>query len=206
MEISKIGSSNLMLPAAVAIALWLQTGGARRLCLYWCLLFGGGLLLVAASKIAFAGWGIGIPVLDFTGFSGHAMRSAAIVPTLFYLLFLPRSPAMRWSAVIVGIGLAALISLSRVMLHFHAASEALSGWLLGMAVCLSFIWRAENWPRPVMHRALVAGSFAVLLAASWLKPIPTQRLIEDSAHWLSGHPAAAVGSRRQAAATSLQIN
>ncbi|PFH12509.1 PAP2 superfamily protein [Collimonas sp. PA-H2] len=206
MQISKIGSSNVMLPAAVAIAIWLTAGAARRLFLSWCLLFAGGLMLVAASKIAFVGWGIGIEAIDFTGFSGHAMRSAAILPTFFYLIFRQQVFALRWSAAMSGAGLAALISLSRVQLHFHSVSEALSGFLLGLAVGLCFIWHAENSPKPSLNRSLVVASFVALLVASFAKPVPTQKLIEGTALWLSGHPAAIAEHRLQSDTSVLQIN
>ncbi|WP_062115824.1 phosphatase PAP2 family protein [Collimonas pratensis] len=206
MQISKIGSSNVMLPAAVAIAVWLMAGGARRLFLYWCLLFAGTLLLVAASKIAFVGWGIGIEEIDFTGFSGHAMRSAAIIPTLFYVIVRQQAFALRWPAVILGVGVAALISLSRVQLHFHSVSEALSGSLLGLAACLCFIWQAENASQPGLSRTLLACSFVLLLTASFSKPVPTEDLIASTALWLSGHPAAVAEHRRQGMESALPVN
>jgi membrane-associated phospholipid phosphatase len=206
MQISKIGSSNVMLPAAVAIAVWLIAGGARRLFLYWCLLFAGTLMLVAASKVAFVGWGIGIEEIDFTGFSGHAMRSAAIIPTLFYIIVRQQAFAWRWPAVILGVGLAALISLSRVQLHFHSVSEALSGSLLGLAACLCFIWQAENAAQPGLSRTLLASSFVLLLTASFSKPVPTQDLIESTALWLSGHPAAVAEHHRQSSENTLPVN
>ncbi|NKI69470.1 phosphatase PAP2 family protein [Collimonas pratensis] len=206
MQISKIGSSNVMLPAAVAIAVWLMAGGARRLFLYWCLLFAGTLLLVAASKIAFVGWGIGIEEIDFTGFSGHAMRSAAIIPTLFYVIVRQQAFALRWPAVIAGVGVAALISLSRVQLHFHSVSEALSGSLLGLAACLCFIWQAENTSQPGLSRTLLACSFVLLLTASFSKPVPTEDLIASTALWLSGHPAAVAEHRRQSMESALPVN
>ena len=206
MQISKIGSSNVMLPAAVAIAVWLMAGGARRLFLYWCLLFAGTLLLVAASKIAFVGWGIGIEEIDFTGFSGHAMRSAAIIPTLFYVIVRQQAFALRWPAAIAGVGVAALISLSRVQLHFHSVSEALSGSLLGLAACLYFIWQAENTSQPGLSRALLACSFVLLLTASFSKPVPTEDLIASTALWLSGHPAAVAEPRRQSMESALPVN
>ncbi|MGB7193224.1 MAG: phosphatase PAP2 family protein [Collimonas pratensis] len=206
MQISKIGSSNVMLPAAVAIAVWLMAGGARRLFLYWCLLFAGTLLLVAASKIAFVGWGIGIEEIDFTGFSGHAMRSAAIIPTLFYVIVRQQAFALRWPAVILGVGVAALISLSRVQLLFHSVSEALSGSLLGLAACLCFIWQAENASQPGLSRTLLACSFVLLLTASFSKPVPTEDLIASTALWLSGHPAAVAEHRRQSMESALPVN
>jgi membrane-associated phospholipid phosphatase len=189
MGITKIGGSTIMLPAAVAIAVWLLTARAWRMTWLWCLLFGSALVLVAASKIVYVGWGIGIPALDFTGFSGHAMRSAAIMPPLCYLILQDKSFAVRMSGVAFGVGFAALISLSRVLLQYHSIAEALSGWLLGSAVCLYFIWRAEQLPKPSFNRVLIAASFVLLLAASFSKPIQTQKLIEGAAEVLGGSQA-----------------
>ena len=68
---------------ALAIAAWLLAEDEKRLALWWSVLFGAGLGVVVATKMAFIGWGIGIRSLDFTGFSGHTMRSAAVMPVLF---------------------------------------------------------------------------------------------------------------------------
>lgn len=187
-----------MLPAAAAIAAWLLAARAWRSFWAWCLLFGGALLLVAASKIAFAGWGIGIEALDFRGFSGHAMRAAAIIPLLFYLVLQQQTSLIRRSAAVFGVCFAVLVSLSRVLLDFHSVSEAVSGWLMGTAVCLAFIWQAERLPKPSLNRALITASFILLLAASFARPIPTQWLIEEVAQLLTGHAALAAQSHRHA--------
>ncbi|SDX28233.1 PAP2 superfamily protein [Collimonas sp. OK242] len=196
--ITKIGGSTIMLPAAAAIAAWLLAARAWRAFWVWCLLFGGALLLVAASKIAFAGWGIGIEALDFRGFSGHAMRAAAIIPLLFYLVLQQQTTLIRRTAAVFGMCFAVLVSFSRVWLDFHSVSEALSGWLMGSTVCLAFIWQAERLPKPSLNRALITASFVLLLAASFARPIPTQRLIEETAQLLTGHAALAAESRRHA--------
>ena len=187
-----------MLPAAAAIAAWLLAARAWRSFWVWCWLFGGALLLVTASKIAFAGWGIGIEALDFRGFSGHAMRAAAIIPLLFYLVSQQQTALIRRTAAVFGMCLAILISLSRVLLDFHSVSEALSGWLMGSFVCLAFIWQAERLPKPALNRALITASFLMLLATSFAKPIPTQWLIQEAAQLLTGHAAMAAESRRHA--------
>lgn len=187
MQITSIGGSTIMLPAAVAIAVWLAAERAWRLVWHWCLQFAGALLLVAGSKIAFVGWGIGIPTLAFTGFSGHAMRAAAIIPLFFYLIVQHNTSATRLSAAFLGMCFSALISFSRVLLHFHSISEAVTGWILGMLVCLSFIRYAEKSPKPVLNRALIGGSVVILLLTSFAKPIPTERMINAAAIWLSGH-------------------
>ncbi|SFI09745.1 PAP2 superfamily protein [Collimonas sp. OK307] len=196
--ITKIGGSTIMLPAATAIAAWLLAARAWRSFWVWCLLFGGALLLVAASKIAFVGWGIGIETLDFKGFSGHAMRAAAIIPLLFYLVLQQQTPQIRLTAAVFGVCFAVLVSLSRVLLDFHSVSEAVSGWLMGTSVCLAFIWQAERLPKPSLNRALITASFVLLLAASFARPVPTQWLIEETAQLLTGHAAMAAPSHRHA--------
>src|SRR5690606_16724813 len=84
--ITFMGDSIVTLPIAAAIAIWLLAAGAWRAALAWCVMFGTSLTLVAATKIAFIGWGIGIPGLDFTGISGHAMRACAVLPVAAFLL------------------------------------------------------------------------------------------------------------------------
>src|SRR5690242_12235967 len=103
-----------MLPAAALCVLSLMLGRAWRLALWWCLLLILGCTMVAASKIAFIGWGIGIQSLDFTGLSGHAMRATAIAPVFLYLIS-PKAPApVRLAAVLAGIGFGLLIGVSRL--------------------------------------------------------------------------------------------
>src|SRR5690606_18067772 len=116
----------------------------KRLALWWSVLFGGGLALVVATKMAFIGWGLGISSLDFTGFSGHAMRSAAVMPVLFYLL-LQRAPrAARAVAALLGLAFATLIGISRLVLQVHSTSEVVTGWLLGAGVAFAFLMVANN--------------------------------------------------------------
>src|SRR5438445_2386701 len=103
MTITKLADTTVMVPVAAACAAWLVCGRAWRMALWWCLLFTMGLALVAATKIAFVGWGIGIRSLDFTGFSGHAMRASAVMPVLFYLLLQKAPPFARTSGVLLGI-------------------------------------------------------------------------------------------------------
>jgi hypothetical protein len=49
-------------------------------------LLDAGLLLIAGTKIPFIAWGIDLPKPDFMGISGHAMRTAALMPIMLYLL------------------------------------------------------------------------------------------------------------------------
>ncbi|WP_395398918.1 hypothetical protein ACHMW6_18955 [Pseudoduganella sp. UC29_106] len=53
---SMLGSLPVTGPIGVAIAAWLLAGRSWRLSLSWCLLFGLGMLLVVATKVAWIGW------------------------------------------------------------------------------------------------------------------------------------------------------
>src|ERR1700712_714311 len=75
---SSLGGSQLTMPVALAITLWLCATLRWRLMAEWCGFFGVVLCLVVLSKQAFLGWGIGLRGIDFVGFSGHATRAAAV--------------------------------------------------------------------------------------------------------------------------------
>src|SRR5215217_2554483 len=94
MALSALGSMSVTGPLCIAVAVWLLAGRTWRLSLSWCMLFGIGLLLVAITKIAYYGWGIGIPQWKFAGLSGHAMRACAVYPVVLYLMFLKAGPVV----------------------------------------------------------------------------------------------------------------
>lgn len=126
------GDSTVLLPSAAVlfIVLFLRKD-SKQLAWHWALLFGITGAIVCASKLAFMGWGIGIRELDFTGFSGHTALSSAFWPILLWLLCARATPALRFTAVIVGYALAGLVGYSRLMVHAHSTSEVIAGLLLG---------------------------------------------------------------------------
>jgi hypothetical protein len=144
-------------------------------------------LIVAASKVAFIGWGIGIRSLDFTGFSGHAMRATAAIPVMAYLLWQSAAPSARKAAVALGYGVGAILSMSRVFVGAHSVSEAVLGALLGVAVSATFLWVARGRCTAVPHRWLIALSMAGMLGTSHAQPAPTHRWISSVALYLSGN-------------------
>lgn len=185
--VTGFGGSTVMMPAAAAFATWLLLGGAWRTALWWCGLFGAGLAVVVASKIAFIGWGIGIQALDFTGFSGHAMRAMAVIPVLFYLVLQNASVATRTVGVLGGLLLGLLICASRIVLEVHSVAEAVSGGILGSAVSLGFIAISSKLEKPLLNRALMAATIVGLVAMSYAEPVPSQSLLVRAALSLSGH-------------------
>lgn len=201
LKLTSFGGIVVTAPAAAAITAWLMMGRAWRLAGWWCVLFIGGMALVVATKIAFIGWGLGIQALDFTGISGHAMRATAVYPVLFYLVMLRSAPLMRMLGATVGFGISIAIDVSRVVIHAHSISEAVAGFVLGGLISIVFLRSAASLKAFRVSRwALVAGLLAVF-ASSYLKPVPTERWIEDVALAVSGHdqPFTRIGWKQRSA-------
>jgi membrane-associated phospholipid phosphatase len=131
--LTRLGEAQIVLPCAMLAALvLLRKPNTRRLAVWWMWSLGAAMALTTASKLAFIGWGIGYPELDFTGISGHAMFASAVYPLLFGTLLAPRAPRAGWRwAVAAGFLLALLIGISRVMIGVHSVSEVVGGLLAG---------------------------------------------------------------------------
>ncbi|MHB1677785.1 MAG: phosphatase PAP2 family protein [Sulfuriferula sp.] len=185
--ITAAGSFTVMAPAGAAISVWLALNRAWRLVLIWCLLFLGGMGLVVATKIAFVGWGLGIHAVDFTGFSGHAMRATSVAPVLLYLLLQKFTKTARLSGVLLGLAFGVLISYSRLEVHAHSVSEAVAGCLLGALIALGFIRILSKSSKINLNHWVIALSLVGLLSSPTIPAAPTQRWITLAALWLSGH-------------------
>lgn len=176
--ITNFGDAAVMLPCALLIGLWLALGSGLRALLLWFGLFALACLLTAATKIAFFGWGIGSRELDFTGFSGHSMQAASVLPVLAWLLF--GQGRLRLLAPWLGVGAAVLVAYSRVRLGYHSPSEAITGTLLGLAVaalCLRLLPVQILLPRR-QTLALVASLLLPLVLLHGLRA-PTHDLMQD---------------------------
>ena len=98
------------------------------------LLFGFGGSVIAASKIAFLGWGIGSAAVNFTGFSGHTALSASVWPVACWLAVSRRAHRVRVAAALFGLAVRrASSALSRLALYAHSKSEVAAGFALGVA-------------------------------------------------------------------------
>lgn len=183
---TKLADTNLTVPAAAVLAAWLLCAGEWKTCLRWCLLFGAGLFIVAATKVAYAGWGIGIASIDFKGFSGHAMRAASIMPAVMYLLLQRRSPSSQAIGLWFGIGFAIAIGISRLVLGVHSVSEVVTGLPLGFAVSFAFIQYCKRQPLIAFRHGFLVTALLLLLPLLALKPAPTESWIVRVAIALAG--------------------
>jgi membrane-associated phospholipid phosphatase len=177
-HISALGGLNVTAIVAVAIAAWLVGARCWRLSLAWCLLFGTMILVVVASQVAFIGWGVGIQAFNFTGFSGHSARAAAVYPVAAFLLLERRPAWLRLLGAAGGVLVAAAVAVARVKVGAHSVSEAVLGFGVGLAAALPFILRAYANRRGAPKPLLIALGLAMLL-------LP--RAEPDIAHqWLTG--------------------
>jgi membrane-associated phospholipid phosphatase len=190
-ELSMLGSLAVTGPIGVAIGVWLLAGRAWTLSVAWGLLFGAGMALVVATKVAFIGWGWGVASLEFAGISGHAMRAAAVFPVVGYLASRQAGAPLRHAMVAAGVLLALLISVSRVQVLMHSVSEVVSGCLLGWVIAAAFIRRVHGEEHREEHRVsgrvLAALCLPVLLLAPRVQPVPTEQWMVTLALHLSGH-------------------
>lgn len=194
-KITNLGDTSLMAPAALLIGLWLLLARRPRQFGWWSLLLALAMVLVSVTKIAFIGWGIGIPALDFTGISGHSTFAMAVLPVMAFLLLQHRPPAVRHAGVALGLLLGLLVAASRLVLGFHSVAEVAAGALLGAAVSLGFVRLSAALRVPVLKPALIGFSAVVLLAASTLQAAPTQHMFVRVALYISGHERPYVRSR-----------
>lgn len=189
-HITRLGEFTFMSLVALAIAAWLFAENEKRMALWWSALFAAGMGVVTVTKMAFIGWGIGIRPLDFTGFSGHAMRAAAVYPVLLWLLLQKAPLPLRATGVLLGFAFATTIGISRLALHAHSVSEVMAGLMLGGAVCVAFIRIARSsgaLDRQACNPLRIALGVLMLLPAPYLGPAPTQQWLTEMSLFFAGH-------------------
>ncbi|WP_462382984.1 phosphatase PAP2 family protein [Pseudomonas sp. Marseille-QA0892] len=184
--VTNLGDSAIMLPCAMLMGIWLLLTVSWQQAVRWYLCFAAASLLVAASKIAFFGWGVGIRALDFTGFSGHSMLGAAVMPVLGWLLFQPSERLSRAGAAL-GAVLAIMVAWSRVHLGYHSPWEAVTGSLIGLSASAYYLYRGPRVSQKSMQRLAMA---AVLLAPIVLfhgVHAPTHGILQRIGAYIAGN-------------------
>lgn len=183
-----LGDATLLIPLAAAIALFLALNRAWRLALWWTVPFGTGLTLVIVSKIAFIGWGVGVDALAYKAVSGHAMLTAAVLPTMFHIILWKQANTMRHAGVAAGFALAALVSGLLVRFGFHSGAEAIAGSALGSSISVPFLRAAEVACKAVRVRPwTITASATMFLLMLHVTALPVQTWMTNTAAVLSGH-------------------
>lgn len=185
---TRLGEAQILLPAGLLVMLTLlRRPEARPLAGWWAGLIGLATLLTTATKVAFFGWGIGVPELNFTGVSGHAMFASAVYPLLFATLASHAPPTGRRLALAGGCALALMVGVSRVKVGAHSDSEVLAGLLVGGSATLAALALAR------LPRGLIGPSVPMVVVL-WLAAMPayapasrTHSMVIQLSLRLSGH-------------------
>lgn len=143
--LTRLGEAQIVLPVLLLSLGWLLVRrDDRRLVACWLAVVAVAVAITLATKVAFIGYGLGVPALNFTGVSGHAMFAALVYPLLACLLTASRPTWLRRSAVLACVGLAVVVAVSRVMVGAHSASEVVAGFALGSLACVAALAMARR--------------------------------------------------------------
>ncbi|MFM0555972.1 phosphatase PAP2 family protein [Paraburkholderia sediminicola] len=187
--ITNFGDPYLMSLLAAVVMLWLAATRAWQPFVAWTSCFSAGVLLVAASRVAHAVWGVEISALNFTVVSGHSMLSGAVYPTTFGICAAQEKPRTAQVAYLFGLACAAAIGVSRVLMGLHSPAEVLTGWLVGTliaGVTLSLMnpsrVRALSIGRsPTRDTTLFAATALALIVVCHGKVVPVSAWIDNTA-------------------------
>jgi membrane-associated phospholipid phosphatase len=157
--IRDLGDSAFLIVVVSGVLASLVTGRELRLAARWALALAVAVGLVAATKVAFFGWGIGIRALDFTCISGHATLSAAIYPVFGRWAFSGLGDRAAMRASLGGAALAVVIGIASVLTGAHSIAEVVAGLVLGSLVAV--IALAE--PAPPLRSALATVVIALAM-------------------------------------------
>ncbi len=138
--ITTLGGASVRAPITIAAALVLALRERGREAAMLALAVAGGAILLPILKIAFDRarpdllWHLVVQT-DWSFPSGHAMGSMILYPLLGHIAGINRSRARGLAAL--GVVVALLIGMTRVLLGVHWASDVLGGWLIGGAIAVA---------------------------------------------------------------------
>ena len=186
MKFIYLGDISIMVPAAAAIAAWFSAARAWRLVLLWAILFLTGVCVVSLSKMAFAGWGIGIPVIGFKAISGHAMLTSAVVPVLFHLASQRRAEAIRKTALALSVVICVLMGFLLAVFDFHSIPEIATGWTVGVAVSAGFLRATASQPLHPTNRWMLMCGVVTFVLVWYAKPGMLEHWMMALAMYIAG--------------------
>jgi membrane-associated phospholipid phosphatase len=185
--ISRFGEAQILLPAMFAMLLWLVwQGRGRPLAGAWLLGTVLAAILVTVSKVAFIGYEVGYAPFDYTGFSGHSMFAAAILPVLLREMFGGQARQRATLATAAGYALALLIAVSRLKTGAHSIADVVLGSGIGV---LASAWALRFEPHPSTRPPIwLPAALAVLVALLSIgaPPPTTHGLVTALAVGISG--------------------
>jgi len=190
--VSTLGNAALILPllACAAAVLATQSPAARRGAWLWLATAVAAIGLVAACKIAFYGWGVGVRAWQLASPSAHVLLAMAFWPVFLALLVPVQRPVPRGGAIVAGVALGVLCGWSRLATHAHSVSEVLAGAGIG-AIAAGLALRAVRGLRLAIPRMAMAAALGMLILG-WTRPtlkLPGERWLAQCGAYLAGREA-----------------
>jgi membrane-associated phospholipid phosphatase len=186
-HITRLGSASLLIPiiAVTAIAFW-RSNQKSAVRIFLIILISA-ICITLVSKIIYLGWGLGIASLDFTGISGHTLLATAVLPIMFGWILSPYNWKYRYTGELVGLLLAIVVGVSRIVLGAHSLSEVVAGWIFGLIVCGATL-KAIKYPIqiPYFFRYIAIG-LLLIINLTTTNYLPTHDWELKLALLLSGH-------------------
>lgn len=185
-SVTFLGDSTLLLPSALLLFVVALFSSRRQVAWQWVLVFGATGAIVCSSKLAFMGWGIGLRRLDFTGFSGHTALSACFWPVFLWFIGSRLAPRFRHTGAILGYGVAAVVGISRLMIHVHSPAEVIAGFILGCTASGIFLlWQRRGSLAKLSAAGLATALVVPVVLFTTGSKAPTQTLLQNIAVQLS---------------------
>ena len=185
--ITDFGDSAVLMPLAAVLLVWMGWRH-RGLVVFWGVLLAVDIAGVAATKLAYMGWGLHPPGWDFIGLSGHSALSMLIWPSIGALVTAGRSRLWPWLLPAAGFVFSAAIVVSRLTTDAHTPIEAASGAAWGAMLAAVFLWRLSR-SAPEARRVpvwLLPAVLLVPLVLTYGYIFPTNQVLETVACALSG--------------------
>jgi membrane-associated phospholipid phosphatase len=182
--ITDFGDSAVTGPIALAIAAWLVASHAWRGAASWFLLFGAGAFSVFCTKVAYAGWDIGVPAI--TGVSGHSFASTSVFAVTGYFLGSNFPKPAKYFGGCLGYFAGVIVGLTRVILGDHSPSEVVIGCMLGGVIAVAAIEIIRPRLRIVAAPLVFAFMVVILMFTLHGQKAPSEPLAIRVALFLSG--------------------
>ena len=164
--LTDLGDPTLVLPASLALFIYLWAVGARRLAIAWVASLSLCIALVTLSKIGFHACRNWDEALNIHSPSGHAAFAATFYGCGTQLLASGQPRRLRTTLALLALALVVAIAISRVMLEFHNATEIVVGLMIG-ALCVGLFAGLSHSAaelRPPSRAALALFAFLAVLS------------------------------------------
>ncbi len=159
--LTDFGDQGLTLPLSLTVAIAFAASGWRRGALAWVGVVVGTLGCLAVLKVLFMACGWRWTSGQLSSPSGHTASAALLYGGFCLLLLRPRGP-WRHATLLIPLLFAALVGLSRVLLHYHTVVEVIGGGLVG-TIGAALLPRLAGPPPPLLSLRRVLAPIVLVL-------------------------------------------